>query len=221
VRPVNLLPEQYRRRAPTGRAGGAYIVVGALLAVLIGSALYILASNQVNDRKDELVKVQNETRRAQAEAASLAAFGNFSQVKQTRVDSVRSLSAQRFDFERLTRELAHVLPRGTWIASFDASAKPTGESAAGGPTLKLSGCAPAPSAVATVLVRLRKLHRSEDVRLASSAQGAGTGGATTACGTNRGKPNYSFELNVDFSPTPSQSDIIATDKVPASLGGGQ
>ena len=228
MRAVNLLPEEYRRRVPTGQAGGAYIVVGVLLFILVAAAVYILADNQVKDRQNELVKAQNETRAAQAEAASLAAFGNFSTIKQTRVNSVKGLSGQRFDFERLMRELAHVLPRGTWVSSFDAvaasSAPPAGSAVAAtapAPTLHLTGCAPDPSAVATVLVRLRKLHRSQDVRLASSARGSAESGSTTACGTTRNRPNYSFDLNVDFSPNPSRSDLVATDKVPASLGGGQ
>lgn len=228
MRAVNLLPDQYRRRVPTGTAGGAYVVVGALLFILVAAAIYILASNQVNDRKDELVKVKNETAVAQAEASSLAAFGSFSTIKNTRVNSVRGLAGQRFDFERLMRELAHVLPRGSWISTFDASASPAAAAAAGGtstgsgPSLRLTGCAPTPSVVATVLVRLRKLHRSQDVRLASSTR-AGTQAASGSegCGSTRNRPNYSFELNVDFTPTATRSDLVATDKVPASLGGGQ
>ena len=240
MRPVNLLPARHKPRGPSGgRKGGGYVVLGVLGALLLGVLLYVVTANQVTSRKDQLVEVREEAQRAEAQAASLRAFGSFSQVKQTRVSSVRDLASGRFDWERLSRELAHVFPAGVWLKQLTASARPeetsapSAEDAPKGPSLKLLGCARRTPDVAVTLVRLRRLHRAEDVRLTESARPEGGGGSSGApaagsggggneeCGTTRGRQNYRFEVTVVFTQTPSaEHGRGAPTRVPSSLGGG-
>ena len=226
MRAVNLLPEEYRTRRPTGaRSGSAYVVIGILAAVLAAAAVYILADNQVKDREQTLVRVQSEAAAAEAEANSLTAFTNFRTVAQTRIDTVRGLAASRIDWERVVRELAHVLPDGVWITSLDATAvagaasqqqaASAGAGSGRGATLTLSGCAPEHVDVATLLVRLRKMNDATEASLNSSAKGEDD--STGGCGTTDGTANTAFDAVVTFAAAATPAE---PDQVPASLGGG-
>ena len=238
MRPVNLLPEEHRpRRTRRSRPGSAYAVVG-VLAVLLGMVtVYVLTANQVGARNAEAAEAQRDKERAEAEISKLGAFGNFAQIKEVRVASVKDLAQARFDWERFVRELALVLPRDTWLQEVTASA--TGESDEGpggggaaaattavGPNALLKGCARRQPDVAKLMVRLRKLHRVNDVELKESAkqESEGGSGAPAPAGAAPGgggegdcPDRYQFEVVVQFDEAQPAS---AAGKVPASLGGG-
>lgn len=233
MRPVNLLPEQHRPRAATGsKAGSSYVVLGVLGVLLMGMVAYVVTANRVTDRRTETVAAKQDVREAEAKLASLGAYGDFAQIAATRKASVETLSQQRFDWERFLRETAHLLPRTTWLTAVDASLKPenTGAAAPAGatgtePAATLEGCARRQSDVATLMVRLRKLHRVKDVTLDESSKGANDAaptagsGATATDGCGR---FYQFKVNTVFE-TAAPAATTATSKprgVPASLGGG-
>jgi type II secretory pathway pseudopilin PulG len=211
VRPVNLLPEQYRARRPSAQAAGSSrIVIGVLGALLVMAVAYALTANQVNSRKTDISAAKSETQRAQAEAKSQGAFGTFHTMKQTRDLSVKQLAGGRFDWERLMREVALVLPKRTWVLDMTASTSaegttgtagsspppPTttssstgatgaaGSTAATSPSVHLLGCAFHQDAVAVVLVRLRKLDRATDVKLTESIKEKEQGGAQAQVATD-------------------------------------
>lgn len=218
MKAVNLLPEQHRVRA-AGQAGGAYAVIGVLAALVVMATVYALTANQVTSRSTQQAKASEEARRLEAETAKLDRFGDFSQVKQTRLASVRELAGGRFDWERFMRELSLVLPRGSWIRDVDASATGSAEASgqpSGQPSAKLTGCAPTQPETAKLMVRLRRMHRVDEVTLTESAQEAGGGAASLAsCGKL-----YSFDLLVSFLATPPPEGTGAGKRVPAGLGGG-
>jgi len=246
MRPVNLLPSSDRaRRVAAVPSNASYIVLGVLAALLLAVVAVVMTGNQVTTRTSEIAKARQETQAAQAQVAKLGPFGQFSAVKQTRLDSVTSLSGARFDWERLMRELALVLPDDVWIIEANASAAgvvgsasgaaaPTGPAAAGPtdapgsagaapatPKIQVVGCAPSQPDVAEVMVRLRNLHRAEDVQLAESTQPtageAGVGVATTGgCGSS-----FKFDVTVSFSAAPPPSaQGERGGLVPSQLGGG-
>ena len=224
MRPVNLLPEQHRARASTGKARGAYVVLGVLGALVVMVTAYALTANQLNSRKTDTAKATQEAKTLEARTASLDRFGDFAQVKQVRLASVRELAGGRFDWERFMRELSLVLPRGSWIKEVDASAtgstEETGGAAgqpSGQPSAKLTGCTPEQPDTAKLMVRLRRMHRVEDVSLKESAQEASGAAATLA---NCGKL-YAFDLTVSFLASPPPDGAGKGKRVPASLGGGQ
>ncbi len=223
MRPVNLLPEQHRARASSGRAGGAYVVLGVLGALVVMVVVYALTANQVNSRKTETAKASQEAQTLEARTASLDRFGDFSQVKQTRLASVRELAGGRFDWERFMRELSLVLPRGSWIKEVDASATGSADESgdegqpSGQPSAKLTGCARKQPETARLMVRLRRMHRVDDVALKESAQESNGGAATLE---NCGKL-YAFDLTVTFLASPPPEGTGKGKRVPASLGGGQ
>lgn len=234
MKPVNLLPPKHRPHAPSGdREGGSYIVIAVLGALVLAVLLYVLVSNQVSDRKAELARVKAETASARASAGPLAAFGDFARIKQTRLASVRALATVRFDWERLVRETALVLPSGVYLTNMSASSggQASGGSSgssggqggnpAGGPEAELTGCARSHAQVAVTMVRLRQLHLANDVELTSS-QSTSSGGSSAAAGSGSASggdcgKGVQFSAKVEFDPETGRD---AGEPVPASLGGG-
>ncbi len=243
MRAVNLLPVGERARGPAkvpDRA--AHIVLGVLGALVLVVLVVVMTQNQITDRTKQIAEAKQETETAKQRSAALGAFGQFAAIKQTRVQSVSDLAKARFDYERLMRELALVLPKETWITTANAASTPSADGATpaagttqapaagaapAGPSLKLGGCAKTQAKVAETMVRLRNLHRAEDVTLedsarptgqaAGSAAGAASGsasGATDGCGEA-----YAFNVTVVFAADAGGPD--AGDKsTPATLGGG-
>ena len=235
MRAVNLLPEKHRPREATGGGDSrsSYLLLGALGALVVAVLVYVLTLNSINGAKTDIAEAKAETVRATAEAEALGAYGDFAKVKKERETAVRQLAQSRVDWERMVRELAHVLPDGVWIqsaeaadsaASLESDADPT---ASAGPVLKVIGCAVDQQQVSVALVRLRTIQGAEDVKLTNSTRGDDpeadtTGGASSAasgeCGLTNGEPNYSFEADVSLT---AQLPAEQPGTVPARLGGGQ
>jgi Tfp pilus assembly protein PilN len=228
MRPVNLIPQDQRRRTPREGSGkGAHLLLGVLAVLLAMAVVYVLTANTVTERQNQTEEARLEADRLEAKAADKLNFTDFAQVAQRRIASVASVASTRFDWERFMRELALVLPERGWLVSADASvtgasadpaavAAPT-TGAAGSPTANLVGCTPDHPDVALMMVRLRQLHRVTDVQLnQSSKEDAATEATLESCGANAG-----FDLTVTFSPTaPAAEAPIGATRVPASLGGG-
>lgn len=220
MRPVNLLPPRYRRARASGeRPGVGYVAIGALAVLLLMVLLYVTTNNSINDAKSKTAAAQTEAAVAQAKIGRLQAFGDFATLKVSREQAVKSVAQVRFDYERLMREVALVLPHDTYLTAFTSTAAgaavTVGVAAATGPGLTVAGCAPSHPGVATAIVRLRKLHNVVDVDLTSSSKAAGgsTGASATgaACKVSWGA---ALTFRPETAPTVRQS-------VPARLGGGQ
>jgi hypothetical protein len=139
---VNLLPAKHRPRTPTGgQQGSSYIVIGVLGVVLLMVLTYALTVNGINSKKASVAKTKAESAQAMKRAAELGPYGNFTQVKEQRVSSVKTLATGRIDWERLARGLAHVLPQDVWLIYANASA--TGDTDGGAPAPATPPVAPA------------------------------------------------------------------------------
>jgi Tfp pilus assembly protein PilN len=238
MRAVNLLPEKHRPRRPSGgKSGSSYALLG-VLALVVGAVLtYVVTLNSINSAKTDIAEAEAATAAANAQADQLGAYGDFAKVKEQRVAAVKLLADGRMDWERVVRELAHVLPEGVWIQNAAASEVPTeaGEPASGsdegtvvgGPTLTLTGCAPDQAVVADTLVRLRQLQGAVDVKLdhstkpeeSSSSSASGDSAASAGnCGASDGRPNYEFQAAVTLEAPMSDP---GPGNVPARLGGGE
>jgi Tfp pilus assembly protein PilN len=228
VKPVNLLPGDQRRRAPSEGGGkGAQAVVGALAVLLAMVAVYVLTSNTLTERQDKAAAASAEADRLEAEATAQANFSDFADIAETRLESVAGVAQTRFDWERLMREVSRIMPEGSWLQATDASvfgdpmtAGATTTPAGGAPTSPYAsfvGCTPDQSDVAQIMVRLREVHRVEDVRLKESTQESTDSEASIDdCGSL-----YKFDVAVTFTTTaPVGEAPRGTNRVPASLGGG-
>ena len=240
MRPVNLLPVRYRpRSAGSGDSKTSYIALGALGLVVLAVFAYVMASNSVSSKNSEIAQTRQQIAAAQARAVTFEDFGNFAAVKERRLAAVQSLATARLDWERLFRELAHVLPNGVWLTSFSGKTPGAGsDEGAGadgaGNAVTLQGCAKSHRQIADVMVRLRELHIAEDVELSKTTASEEEDGAAVApvasgapappadgggegCG-----PRYTFDIKVTIAaaaPAAAGADN-ATGPVPARLGGG-
>lgn len=247
MKPINLLPDRYRPAAASGGGqGSAYVLLAALGVLLLCVLAVALTQKQIGSARAESARLASERASDEARATRLGDFERFQLIKQTRLASVSELAQARVDWERLLRELARVLPAGVRLTSLQAAAgaatggaapvpAPGGTSAASaGPTLTLGGCAPGYQGVAATLVRLRRLHRAEDVRLASSsgagqddeASSGGSGGSSASSGgeaaagcSGRGQAEWGATVTLTPEPMPA-GDAEDAAGVPASLGGG-
>jgi Tfp pilus assembly protein PilN len=228
VRAVNLIPSDQRRATPTGKASGAaYVFVGVLAVLLAMAVTYVLTSNKVNENETTAAEAKQQADALEAEAARLGSFTNFAAIKDQRLGAVMATAQTRFDWERLMRELALIMPEGSWLRTTSASVlgeeSPSGEAAtptagvALSPSATFVGCTRKQSEVATLMVRMRQLHRATDVKLNQSAKETTDGEASLdSCGRL-----YQFDVTVSFEPaTPAAEAPRGSARVPVSLGGG-
>lgn len=226
---MNLLPPELRPRT-SARRGSGYVLVAALALGIAAMMGYGVLRSDVHADERELVEVKAEASDAQAQVDALAPYAEFLRMKQTRAASVRAVADSRFDYERLTRELAQVLPAGVWVSQLEvAPAPPSAEDAEMGadaadapvavPAMRLAGCASGQETVADAIDRLRALTGATEVTLTSSGrESAATGTSSSSkshlvssaaagdCGS-AGAPRVAFDVTVTLSPaapTPAQ-----------------
>jgi Tfp pilus assembly protein PilN len=229
MRPVNLLPQSARPYQASGKgSGGSYVLIGVLAALVLGVAAYVLTSNQITTRKNDVARAQQETQAAQTKSAGLQKYGEFAQVASARLSAVGTLAAGRIDYERLLRETSRVLPSGVWLTQLDAESTGSGASsstpsatttAAPSPTVHLLGCAPSQDSVATTLVRLRAIHGSGDVQLNDSGKALQLAGGSSSGGSGDCGKNFAFDILVTLTPEITGFGDLG-HKVPSNLGGG-
>ena len=228
---VNLIPTEQRRVQASGKqSGSAYVVVGVLVTLLAMVAAYVVTANSATDKKNQAAAAKSEANRLEAEVKARGSYTNFADIKKTRLASVMSVAETRFDWERLIRELARVMPEGSWLQTTDASMTgeidgegtatdpTTGLPAATSPKAKLVGCTPDQSDVARMMVRMRQIHRVDDVELNESSTEPGDSSEVSqdTCGRY-----YQFDITLTFSQTPPDTEAPRGEtSVPASLGGG-
>ena len=182
---MNLLPPELRPRQGS-RHGVSYLVVGALFASVIAMLAYGIVIGGVRSDETELDSLKHETKQANARADALRPYGDFAEMKEQRDRLIRTVADTRFNYERLTRELARILPDGVWVGHLevapappeqdviDAGADPLAGSQATPPAMTVSGCASGQEVVADTLDRLRALTGATNVELGSSSHADST-----------------------------------------------
>lgn len=228
MRPINLIPPEDRRgeHAPLRTGTLPYVLLGGLVALLIGVTALVLVGNDISNSKDEVAKLEAEDAAASAKAQRLASYTQFRNMSEQRVETVASLADSRFDWERVMRELALVLPGDTWLTKLTGSAGGETEGGGGGsgsglsaavlgPTLELSGCSAGQEAVAGFVTALKDIDGVTRVGVQSSelpdnaSAGAGGGGGGDSSGDECRTRNFiaKFEMVVAFdaAPVPSES----------------
>ena len=227
MRPVNLLPARYRpRTGGSADSRTAYVTLGVLGLLVLAVFGYVMTANKVSSHNSDIAETRQQIAAAQAQAVTLEGFGDFAGVKEARLSSVKTLATGRIDWERLFRELAHVVPDGVWLTKFSAQAGETDGGGAVGPTATLEGCADSHERVADAMVRLRELHVAEDVELTQTAAGddeddAPSGaGASAASEENACGKYYSFGVSVTMAMPVAGVEPEGAGAVPARLGGG-
>jgi len=237
MRPVDLTPPEERRgeHAPLRTGPVAYLVIGALVAALAGVTALVLTGSQIADRKSEVAQLEREDASAKARAQRLASYSQFQALSEQRVATVASLADSRFDWERVMRELALVLPGDVWLVNLTATATPSvtvgGEggseasasglrAAAPGPVLEISGCASGQEGVAGFVTALKDIDGVTRVGVQSSGLAAGGSGAGSVgggdgdCRTREFIAKFAIAVAFDAAPIPVTGS--STEEVPAA-----
>jgi Tfp pilus assembly protein PilN len=200
--------------APLRTGPLAYIVVGALALVLLGVTMLVLASNEVSEKKGEVATLRREDTEAKARAERLAPYAQFQAMSQQRVETVSSLADSRFDWPRVMRELALVLPDDVALLSLTASAGPGANAGEGGelgavlgPSLELGGCTSNQDAVARFVTALKDIDGVTRVGLESSTVEGGSeeggGGASGECESRGLAAQFDLIVAFDAAPAPA------------------
>jgi Tfp pilus assembly protein PilN len=238
VRPVNLIPAEDRRgeQAPLRSGPVVYVLVAAFVALLAGVTALVLVDNQIAEREGEVARLEVKDAEAKAKAESLAAYVEFRNLSEQRVATVASLADSRFDWERVMRELALVLPEDVWLVGLTATAAPavtvegaSGDSnlrgAAPGPALELTGCATGQETVAGFVTALKDIEGVTRVAVASSelpakgndAAGSGGGGGESSDDECRTRPTIAkFEIVAAFDAAPVPTPAASGEAAPVT-----
>jgi Tfp pilus assembly protein PilN len=209
VRPVNLIPPEERRgeKAPMRTGSLAYVVVAVLAVALLAVVGVVLTNNQISDGMSQKSSLEAQVSAAQAEADRMSSFADFASLQQAREQTVAGLAQSRFDWERVLRELAIVIPHDVWLTGMNASVSPdaastsagssasstssAGSESVTGPSLHIEGCAAGHEAVARFLAALHDVDgvtrvsvlKSDRPDLASSGVAATADSSGTAVGS--------------------------------------
>jgi len=241
MRPVNLIPAEDRRdgHGPMRTGPVPYLLVGALVAALLGVTALVLTSNQIADSKAEVVQLKREDAVAAARAERLAAYTQFRTLQEQRLTTVTSLADSRFDWERVMRELSLILPQNVWLVSLEATASPesgsggegSGTSGSGlrgsvpGPALQISGCASGQEGVAGFVTALKDIDGVTRVGVESSelpaqAEGAGASGGSSGgssgedCRTREFIAKFEIVVAFDAAPVPASASAPEAPTAP-------
>jgi Tfp pilus assembly protein PilN len=224
MRPVNLIPPEDRRggQAPLRTGPLPYVVLGALVALLLGVTAVVVTNNQIAESQNEVARLEGEDAVASAKAQQLAHFTEFRTMSEQRVATVNSLANSRFDWERVMRELALVLPHDVWLVGLAATAAPgvsveggggsgsNMRAAIAGPALELLGCAHGQEAVAGFVTALKDIDgvtrvgvQSSELPEESKAAGGESGDSSSSGDECRTRESIAkFEIVVAFDAAP-------------------
>jgi Tfp pilus assembly protein PilN len=237
MKAVNLLPNDLRgssRSSAEKSVGhdepggpGAFVVLGALAFCLLALVGYVLTTNTVKERKAELESVTAEAQAATQRAAQLKPYADFDAKAKARVQTVRDLTASRFDWEQSLRDISRAIPASVTLTELDGSVS----SQAGGgnalrgaidsPAIEIKGCANTQPSVALLMSRLRNVDGVTRVSLAKSTKGdsAGTSaGEAPLCRNPRG-PVFEIVMFFELSEVPATVDDITVS--PQAVTGGE
>jgi Tfp pilus assembly protein PilN len=246
MRAVNLLPTELRGAAPANaptprperervEGVGAYVVLGALALCVAMLAVYVMATNTVEQKQADLTAVTAEASSAAKVAAELKPYADFEVMANARVETVRGLAAARFDWEQALRDLSRAMPADVKLQSLTGdmglpgTAGSTGDPLRGSiqaPAISLGGCARNQPSVARMLSRLRAVDGVTRVSLSKSEKGDSSTTTQSACAGNN-PPVFSavvfFERSAAleaFAPGTQDAATASTVPVPTAVEGG-
>jgi Tfp pilus assembly protein PilN len=225
MKAVNLIPREARakRGALPSSGAGVYVLLGGLAAIVACAAVWAMADKQVADGEAQLQRVTAQASAAQARVGAGAAFVAFEQLARERVQTVKTLSATRFDWAHAMREISRVLPDDVWLTTLSGvsgagSEAPTpATSAAPAPTVTVSGCTRSQAKVARLMARLRTIDGVRKITLKTSDKPDSAGDAT--CPANRASDPH-FTIAISFAiPGAPREGVDESGRVTATQPG--
>jgi Tfp pilus assembly protein PilN len=222
MKAVNLIPTDGAVAGRRRSGAGAYAVLGVLALLVAMSTIYTLAGRALDTKRAELSAVTAQAQSVETKASGLKVYADALNTRNNRVETVKSLTASRFDWSNAMHEVARTLPSGAWVLSMRATVNPSVSvdgtpdplrASLAVPAIELGGCADKQSGVASVLSALRgmdgvqrvSLSKSEKAQDAvSSSNSDSAGSAQQGCGT---RPQFSLTV---FFEAPASSATAST-----------
>jgi Tfp pilus assembly protein PilN len=203
-----------------------YVLLGFLAAALALVTLYVLANNSISSRTATLNNLKTEVTQEQATMVRLGEFTKFASLAQTRISTVRSIAAARFDWHAALSDLAKVVPANTTLQSVNGTVVPgasAGGSGGGGalrsdvtaPAFELTGCTASQDDVARLISQLRLINGVTRVTF-SNSQASGSGGSSSSSSQGCGANGPTFDLIVFFQPVANAGATGVTSVTSAS-----
>ena len=128
MRPINLIPVEQRRgaaRGPGGRSDpGVYALLGGLGAAVVCVLAFVLMSNSVNTKTEQLADMQAKAQGEKQVADALRPYGQFADMQRARHQQINALTSGRFDWERALRQLSLAIPRNVYLLNVSATGSP-------------------------------------------------------------------------------------------------
>ena len=176
---------------------GVYALLGGLGAAVLCVLAFVLLSNSINEKTDELAGVQAEVQGEKQVADALRPYGQFAAMQQGRHQQIADLADTRFDWERALAQLSLAIPRNVYLLNVAATGSPDVEIDSGGgsgelanirdktdaPAFVMTGCTYSHHAVARMMTRMRNLDDVTEVHLAKSTRKEDSGGAPGGAAT--------------------------------------
>lgn len=238
MRAINLIPHDARRGGGAGAGGrsrgAVYMILGGLAGLVVLAGLWALAGRDASRARVELAGLQEQAATAQRQAATLAPYSTYSQLRASRADAVRSLATARFEWARTLDAIARVLPADVRLGALNgalpgaaaagtappaaAPSSPSSPASVVSPSVQITGCAPSMAAVAKLMPRLRVVPGVASISLGSSTTpGKDAPGGTPIAGCDRA----SFQMTLSFaSAAPATAPGATTTTAAAATGGG-
>jgi Tfp pilus assembly protein PilN len=236
MRAINLLPPEDRGAgASSGARVLSYTVLGVLLAILVGVTALVLTNNQISERRAEVAQLEQARAAAQARAESLQAFADFRTMQEQRTATVTSLAESRFDWERVLREFALVLPDDVWLVQLEGTVSPSVQvegvdvgprESIEGPALELVGCTVSQESVGRFAAALRDIDgitrvaviKSERPRISDSST-TQSEGSDDDCRTRDFITRFEIIAAFDAVPVPASAPPAPEETPPAEEDG--
>jgi Tfp pilus assembly protein PilN len=237
MRPVNLIPPEERRGArQVARTGPlSYLLVGVLVAALVGVTALVLTDRSISDRKAEVAGLEQQEAALAEQAAKLEPFTAFRTMEESRTATVTALAKSRFDWERVLRELSLVLPEDVWLINLTGTVTPevtvqdgaeiTARDDVPGPALEIIGCAASQDSVGRFVAALHDIDgvtrvtatKSERPELSSAdAVGTGSTGGESDDDCRTRDSIARFEVVAAFDEVPLDPSTLAPAGPPAA-----
>ncbi len=230
MKAVNLIPAE--SAAGSGRSPvGVYALLGVLALLVAMSATYTLAGRSVDTKRGDLAAVTARAQSTESKATQYKRYTVFSQLRQSRVETVKKLAASRFDWAGAMHEVARTMPTGSWVSSIRATVDPSAQvagtadplrAAIPSPAIELAGCAKTQQGVAGVVAALRGITGVQRVTLSSSLkqEAAAGGSALDSSGPQQGcGSSPQFSLTVFFAAPAGSTTTAATAATTATASG--
>lgn len=210
MKAVNLIPRDLRSAtsgAPARTGMGVYAVLGALGVLVVLATTWAALQRSEASKRADAAEVRQEADQLEARAGALEPYARFASIRAKRVETITSLSRNRFNWPHAIREVSRVTPknvsftqlRGTvapGVAVPDVTISTTTQlrSALTVPAVEIEGCSVSQTAVAKYMTSLRRIDGVTRVSLASSEKvGEATAGqappsdSATAAGAQSSK----------------------------------